>query len=112
MIRLPLSTPDHLLRHLPHYIVSNLSEARALLAALEHEEDWDLAEFVTAAHLYSSEYEAFRELYPGDIDDFKREKCEDYESCITDFSTHYTSWLEANVNPIYLSENKILILEH
>ena len=112
MITLNLDTPELLHQHLPSLlpgIIDNLDDARTLHEALKDYYPFTIQEFADLATTYSTATEAFHELYPFDEDDFKREVCETYEACITDFSTHYTSWLEANCNPIYLT-NKILII--
>lgn len=112
MITLNLDTPELLHQHLPSLlpgIIDNLEDARTLHEALKDYYSFDFQEFADRATTYSSVSEAFRELYGGSIDEFKRQKCEDYECCFSDFGDFYADWLDSNCNPIYLT-NKILII--
>lgn len=120
MIYTPVLTPAELLAALPVFL-ANEQEAAELLAQLQEQckprpphtfgEDIFLDEFEENAHIYHSPSEAFRELYGGDIDEFKREKCEDYECCFSDFGDFYADWLDSNYTVYYIGKNKLIILE-
>lgn len=112
MITLNLDTPELLHQHLPSLlpgIIDNIEDARTLHEALKHYYSFDFQEFADRATTYSTATEAFHELYPGDIGEFKREKCEDCGKLISNFVPYYLDWLEDNYDPIYLT-NKILII--
>lgn len=120
MIYALITTPAALLAALPD-LLENEQEAADLLEQLQEQckprekHNWEesiyLDEFAQSAHTYSSEYEAFHELYEGSIDEFKREKCEDYGCCITDFGDFYADWLDSNFTTYYIGKKKVLIVE-
>lgn len=120
MIYTPVLTPVELLAALPGFL-ANEQEAAELLAQLQEQckprpphtfgEDIHLDEFEENAHIYDSVYEAFRELYGGSIDEFKRDTCEDYNSCISDFGGYYADWLESNYTVYCIGKNKLIIVE-
>ncbi len=120
MIYAPITTPAALLAALPD-LLDNEAEAADLFDQLQEQckpngyrkfgEDIHLDEFEENAHIYSSVYEAFREHYSGDIDEFKRDTCEDYEACISDFGDYYADWLSSNCNCYYIGEHKIIIVD-
>lgn len=120
MIYTPVLNPAQLLAALPGFL-ENEQEAADLLDQLQEQckprppfkfgEDINLDEFKKNARIYDSVYEVFRELYDGSIDEFKREKCEDYECCISDFGDFYADWLDSNYTVYYIGENKLIILD-
>ena len=120
MIYTPVTTPAELLAALPGFL-ENEQEAAELLDQLQEQcnpqgpRTWDddiyLDEFEKNAHIYSSKYEAFHELYGGSIDEFKRDVCEDYGICTSDFGDFYADWLAENYNCYYLGKHKILIVD-
>ena len=118
MIYTPVTTPAELLAALPGFL-ENEQEAAELLDQLQEQckpqgpRTWDddiyLDKFEENAHMNSSVNEAFRELYDGSIDEFKREKCEDYEACISDFGDYYADWLDSNYTVYYIGKKKLII---
>lgn len=120
MIYAPVTTPADLLAALPGFL-ENEQEAAELLDQLQEQckprppfkfgEDINLDEFEENAHIYHSASEAFRELYDGSIDEFKRDTCEDYEACISDFGDYYADWLDSNYTVYYIGKNKLIIVE-
>lgn len=120
MIYAPVTTSAQLLAALPD-LLENEQEAADLLDQLQEQckpkttrplgEDIFLDEFAENAHIYDSASEAFRELYGGSIDEFKRDTCEDYNSCISDFGDFYADWLDSNYTVYYIGKNKLIILE-
>lgn len=114
MLYSPATTPEQLLAALPD-LLDNLEEAAELL---EYEKQHGLPDHIVTTSdlqenstLYTSVREAFEELYPDSIDDFKAEKCEDYQLIFTDFSHFYINWLESNCTCIWLSSKKFIILD-
>ena len=120
MIYTPVLNPAQLLAALPG-ILADEQEAAELLDQLQEQckpqgartfgEDIFLDEFEENAHIYDSVYEAFRELYDGSIDEFKREKCEDYECCFSDFGDFYADWLDSNYTVYCIGKNKLIIVD-
>lgn len=120
MIYTPVTTPAQLLAALPD-LLENEQEAKELLDQFPQPckphgyrkfgEDIYLDEFIENAHKYSSVYEAFRNLFDGDINEFKREKCEDYGICTSDFGDFYADWLSENYTCYYIGKHKILIVD-
>ena len=120
MIYTTVLTPAQLLAALPGFL-ANEQEAAELLDQLQEQckprpphtfgEDIFLDEFEENAHIYHSASEAFRELYGGDIGEFKRDTCEDYNACISDFGDYYADWLDSNYTVYYIGKNKLIILE-
>lgn len=118
MIYAPITTPAALLAALPG-LLENEQEAADLFEQLQEQckpnnyykfgKDIHLDEFEENAHIYSSVYEAFREHYSGDIDEFKRDTCKDYEACISDFGDYYADWLSSNCDCYYIGTHKIII---
>jgi hypothetical protein len=100
-------TPQHLLDLLPEHLDS-IQEAEELLAEAGEDIFSVDPDYV---YTFNSYTEAFRELYPGDIDEFKRVKCEDYECLFSDFSEFYEDWLAEKYTCYQLSNNKILIID-
>lgn len=99
--------PEQLLELFPEHL-ADLQEAEILLA--EAGEDIFTCD-PDSVYTFNSYTEAFRELYPGDIDAFKRVKCEDYNCLFSDFSEFYADWLTGKYECYELTTNKILIIE-
>lgn len=121
MIYAPVTTPAQLLAVLPH-LLENEQEAADLLDQLQEETkpqglrtwgtDLLLDDFIEEhTKAYTSLREAFEDLYPGDIDDWKADRCSDYQLCFSDFTDLYADWLDSNYTVYYIGENKLIILE-
>lgn len=100
-------TPQHLLDLLSEHLDS-IEDAEALLEAVG-EDIFNCAP--DDVYTFNSYTEAFQNLYPDDIDAFKREKCEDYNCLFSDFSEFYIDWLTEKYHCYELSNNKILIID-
>lgn len=119
MIYAPVTTPAQLLAALPGFL-ENEEEAQELLDQLLEEtkpqgyrtveNDIHLDTFAEDAHTYSSVYEAFRDLYDGSIDEFKRDVCEDYGICTSDFGDYYADWLDSNYTVYYIGKKKLIVI--
>lgn len=109
MIYAPVTTPAQLLAALPD-LLENEQEAADLLDQFK-EEDIYLDEFKENAHIYHSVSEAFHELYGGDIGEFKRDTCETYNACISNFVDYYADWLDSNYTVYYIGKKKLIITD-
>ena len=113
MITLTLDTPEKLHSYLPLIApgyIHTRRDAERLHAELQKSYPYELDEFRKYTRIYSSVTEAFYDLYPGDIDEFKAEKCEDYQITTTDFTEFYCDWLTACYSLVFLDNGDLLII--
>lgn len=98
---------EQIIGYFPEYLV-NPEEVEIILKEFGADcFDLDPSDVV----IYNNYRDAFVDFYPGDIDSFKWEKCEDYNCLFSDYGDFYADWLEANTNCCWLSGNKILIIK-
>lgn len=114
MIYAPLTKPSQLLAVLPH-LLDTLEEAEEFWKYLNegHDPACDLYldDFSEEhASAYTSLREAFEDLYPGDIDEWKADRCCDYQCCFSDFTGLYEDWLFANHTCRWICDK--LIVQH
>lgn len=99
--------PEQLLKLFPEHL-ANMQEAETLLKEVDSDFfHLDPSDIMT----FDSYRDAFASLYPGDVDSFKREKCEDYNCLFSDYGDFYVDWLEENFQCYWLGGNKILIVK-
>lgn len=99
-------TPYQLLDLLPDHL-ETIEEAEELASILNEKEALFDPEAVQS---YATPTEAFIDLYPHDIDEYKQSVCDSYGILFTNFSELYEEWLQAR-NVIILSNNKTLDLD-
>lgn len=108
-----LTTAQELHSHAPE-LFATPEEAEQFLSEINRlEENHHISEDINLdeIRIFRSITEAFRELYDGSIDEFKREKDEDYNCLHSDYTDYYWDWVDENYITIYINDNKILILE-
>ncbi len=108
-----LTTAQELHSHAPK-LFANTEEAEQFLSEIHRlREDRKICEDINLdeIRIFNSITEVFREFYDGSIDEFKREKDEDYNCLHSDYTDYYWDWVEEYYNPVYINDNKILILE-
>lgn len=110
MIYAILNTSRRLLAMLPD-LLNNEEEATRLLNELENSSAYDLEEFEQDARRFSSTKEAFEELYPGDIDEYKQTTCEDYGRSFDSYSDVMADWLSQNCSlTCWLNDKELIVL--
>ena len=105
-----IETPQHLLDILSQHL-SNIQEAEELFSLISQEKDDYYFSFApSSVKSYSTLSEAFEDIYPGSVDNWKREKCEDYQLFFTDFTDLKEDWILDNDYRLYYLTNKIIII--